>query len=248
MLQYLTSRVRSTEQLAQAQADTILDLRHLNELIVQRMRTGIIVTTWEGAIRLMNDAAKDLLGMTEKRAFWLPQPVQKRMESWQAEPTERTEPLQMDKDHPLVQLNFAPLQESPKCDLIIFIEDTGRVQQQAQHLKLASLGRLTASIAHEIRNPLGAISHASQLLAENPSLDEGDQRLLSIVRNHSNRINTIINNILDMSRQLNLQLEPIYLREFLDDCLSEYCQGHLKSDNIEIKGDPTSGFVLTQNA
>lgn len=237
LLQYLTSRVRSTEQLARAQADTIVDLRHLNELIVQRMRTGIIVTTWEGAIRLMNDAAKDLLGMTEKRAFWLPQPVQKRLENWQTEPTERTEPLQMDKEHPLVQLNFAPLQEGPKCDLIIFIEDTGRVQQQAQHLKLASLGRLTASIAHEIRNPLGAISHASQLLAENPALDEGDQRLLGIVRNHSNRINTIINNILDMSRQLNLQLEPVTLRDFLDDCLSEYCQGHVKSDDINIAGD-----------
>ncbi|WP_051207626.1 sensor histidine kinase [Saccharospirillum impatiens] len=238
LLQYLTSRVRTTEQLARAQADTILDLRHLNELIVQRMRTGIIVTTWEGAIRLMNDAAKDLLGMTEKRAFWLPPPVQERLENWQAEPAERTDPLQMDKDHPLVQLNFAPLQDSPKCDLIIFIEDTGRVQQQAQHLKLASLGRLTASIAHEIRNPLGAISHAAQLLAENDSLDEGDQRLLGIVRNHSNRINTIINNILDMSRQLNLQLEPVYLREFLDECLGEYCQGHIKSDNIKITGDP----------
>jgi two-component system sensor histidine kinase PilS (NtrC family) len=143
----------------------------------------------------------------------------------------------MDKDHPLVQLNFAPLQDNPKCDLIIFVEDTGRVQQQAQHLKLASLGRLTASIAHEIRNPLGAISHAAQLLAENSALDEGDQRLLGIVRNHSNRINTIINNILDMSRQNNVQMEPVLLRGFIDDCLADYCQGHMKSDNIDIKGD-----------
>jgi two-component system sensor histidine kinase PilS (NtrC family) len=238
LLQYLTSRVRSTEQLARAQADTILDLRQLNELIVQRMRTGIIVTTWEGAIRLMNDAAKDLLGTTEKRAFWLSQPVQRRLEAWQAEPTERTEPLQMDKDHPLVQLNFAPLQNSPQCDLIIFVEDTGKVQQQAQHLKLASLGRLTASIAHEIRNPLGAISHASQLLAENPALNEGDQRLLSIVRSHSNRINIIISNILDMSRQQNLQLEPVSLRDFIEDCLDEYRQGHVKSDDVQIKGEP----------
>ncbi|MEX0624495.1 MAG: HAMP domain-containing sensor histidine kinase [Saccharospirillum sp.] len=239
LLQYLISRVRSTEQLARAQADTILDLRHLNELIVQRMRTGIIVTTWEGSIRLMNHAAREQLGL-EQPTFWLPRDMQKRMDTWQQEPGKRTEPLQMGKDRPLVQLNFAPLQDSPKCDLIIFVEDTVRVQQQAQHLKLASLGRLTASIAHEIRNPLGAISHAAQLLAENPALDEADQRLLSIVRNHSNRINTIINDIMDMSRQPTVQLEPVILRDFLDTCIAEYRQGQAKPNDIQVRGDPAS--------
>jgi len=237
LLQYLTSRVRSTEQLAKAQADTILDLRHLNELIVQRMRTGIIVTTWEGAIRLMNDAARDMLGMTEQRAFWLPHPIQQRLEKWQAEPAIRPEPLQMDNDHPQVQINFAPLQDSPQCDLILFIEDTGRMQQQAQHLKLASLGRLTASIAHEIRNPLGAISHAAQLLDEAKGLEDGDRRLLEIINNHTHRINDIINNILRLSRREGIETVEWSLTDFVEQCLTEYRQGRPNTDTIETKGN-----------
>lgn len=236
ILQYLTSRVRSTEQLARAQADTILDLRHLNELIVQRMRTGIIVVTWDGAIRLMNDAARDLLGMTEQRVFWLPQPLQTRLEAWQAEPGIRPEPLQMDSDHPQVQVNFAPLQEAPNCDLILFVEDTGRMQQQAQHLKLASLGRLTASIAHEIRNPLGAISHAAQLLDESEHLDGTDRRMLEIIHHHSGRIDTIINTILRLSRREGLETEEWNLRDFINLSLAEYRQGQSKKDQVKIIG------------
>lgn len=237
LLQYLTSRVRSTEQLAKAQADTILDLRHLNELIVQRMRTGIIVSTWEGAIRLMNDAARDMLGMTEQRAFWLPYPIQQRLEAWQQNPGVRPEPLQMDSDHPEVQINFAPLQETPHCDLILFVEDTGRMQQQAQHLKLASLGRLTASIAHEIRNPLGAISHAAQLLDEAPGLEQGDRRLLSIINNHSQRINDIINTILRLSRREAFETQEWALNDFVDQCLSQYHSGAEHNYEIERHGD-----------
>lgn len=236
VLQYLTSKVRSTEQLARAQADTILDLRHLNELIVQRMRTGIIVTSWQGSIRLINDAARDLLGMSEKRAFWLPAPIQQRLDNWKAQPGSRPDPLQMDDEHPEVQINFAPLQDTPQCDLIMFVEDTGRMQQQAQHLKLASLGRLTASIAHEIRNPLGAISHAGQLLAESDHLDSGDQRLLQIIDNHSQRINNIINTILKLSRKEGFETEVLNLHDFIEHCLEEYRQGQRLDCTILVQG------------
>ncbi|MHA7879903.1 MAG: sensor histidine kinase [Saccharospirillum sp.] len=255
VLQYLTSRVRSTEQLARAQADTILDLRHLNELIVQRMRTGIIVVSAQGAIRLINDAARDLLGMSEKRAFWLPEPLQQRLEHWKTAPGVRPEPLQIDTEHPEVQINFAPLQDTANSDLILFVEDTGRVQQQAQHLKLASLGRLTASIAHEIRNPLGAISHAGQLLAESEHLSGSDQRLLQIIDNHTQRINAIINTILKLSRKEDFETERINLKTFVEHCLEEYRQGQAEpcdvivqgSAEIEVRIDPNRMKQVLQN-
>lgn len=220
-LQYVGHRVKTTEQLAQAQADTILDLRHLNELIVQRMRTGIIVITNEGAIRLMNGAARDLLNIREQRPFWLTKPLFDRLEQWRENPLAAIESFQADADHPIISISFAKLQDTEFSDLIVFLEDIGRMHQQAQQLKLASLGRLTASIAHEIRNPLGAISHAAQLLEEAPTLSDGDMRLLSIINNHSKRVNTIIETILELSRRRPSRLERIQLSELFNQCMNE---------------------------
>jgi two-component system sensor histidine kinase PilS (NtrC family) len=131
------------------------------------------------------------------------------------------EPYQADPDHPLVSINFAKLQETEFSDIIVFLEDTGRMHQQAQQLKLASLGRLTASIAHEIRNPLGAISHAAQLLEENPDLDKADTRLLDIIHNHSKRVNNIIETILELSRRRPSLIEQISIKDLIEQCLHE---------------------------
>jgi two-component system, NtrC family, sensor histidine kinase PilS len=235
-LQYISHRVRSTEQLAKAQADTILDLRHLNELIVQRMRTGIIVITNEGSIRLMNDAAKGLLNISDKHPFWLMQPLLSRLEQWRNNPMNSIESFQADADHPLVSISFAKLQSVENSDLIVFLEDSGRMQQQAQQLKLASLGRLTASIAHEIRNPLGAISHAAQLMEETPNLSKADKRLLDIIHNHSNRVNNIIETILDLSRRRPGNIEELTLSNLIEQCLSEReLQSEAMKDKIVVE-------------
>src|SRR5260370_38440883 len=73
--------------------------------------------------------------------------------------------------------------------------------ERGQQSKLAALGRLSASIAHEIRNPVGAMSHAGQLLAESPVMGADERRLTDIIRNNSERVSTIINNVLQLSRR-----------------------------------------------
>lgn len=221
LIQYISSRATTSERLAQAQADTILDLRHLNELIVQRMRTGIIVITNDGAIRLLNDAAKALLDIQEKRLFFLTKPIFELLKEWKDSAAGASYVFQASPNHPQVNINFARLQLSHDSDIIMFIEDTGKLKQQAQEMKLASLGRLTASIAHEIRNPLGAISHATQLLDESADLNVADKRLLEIVQNHSQRMNTIIETILTLSRRTSGAQEKVAIEVIIGQCLSE---------------------------
>ena len=108
----------------------------------------------------------------------------------------------------LIQPHFAPLGERAPGPTLIFLEDTSLMAERVQQSKLAALGRLSASIAHEIRNPVGAMSHAGQLLAESPNIGADDRRLTDIIRNNSERVSTIINNVLQLSRREATKPDP----------------------------------------
>jgi two-component system sensor histidine kinase PilS (NtrC family) len=125
-------------------------------------------------------------------------------------------------DGPLLQPSFIPLQRSGEQHTLIFLDDISQVTQQAQQLKLASLGRLTAGIAHEIRNPLGAISHAAQLLQESEDLEEPDRRLAQIIQDHSRRMNTVIENVLQLSRRRQAEPQLLDLKYWLHRFASEF--------------------------
>src|SRR5690606_9404868 len=99
-----------------------------------------------------------------------------------------------------------------------------KIAQQAQQLKLASLGRLTAAIAHEIRNPLGAISHAAQLLAESETLTKADRKMCDIIQRHSRRVNTIVENVLQLSRRTATRSERIELNRWLGTFVTDFSQ------------------------
>lgn len=221
LLQYVGQRMSSTEQLAKDQANTILDLQNLNELIVQRMRTGIIVFDHQSNVQLINDAARDLLKLPKNGKPDLPSELIERLKQWRLASARQHSAFQINDEHQAITANFAHLQAHSKSEVIAFLEDTGRMNQAAQQLKLASLGRLTASIAHEIRNPLGAISHAAQLLDEAPSLKKDDQRLLSIIHSHSDRVNAIIETILELSRRKPTRLETISIGSLIEQCRTD---------------------------
>ncbi|NMM27052.1 MAG: PAS domain-containing protein [Glaciimonas sp.] len=140
-----------------------------------------------------------------------------------------------------VKLRFVAVDTAdPKiARTIIFLHDVSEIENQAQQLKLASMGRLTASIAHEVRNPLAAISHASALLQE----DIGDPihaRLLTIVADNVARVNRMIEDILNLSRKAQLHGEPFLLFPALIDIVKEFEDVHrLPSAMIALTGSDT---------
>jgi two-component system sensor histidine kinase PilS (NtrC family) len=129
---------------------------------------------------------------------------------------------------------------------MIILEDIALYNQQVQQSKLASLGRLTASIAHEIRNPLGAISHAGQLLFENPHLSAQDRRLTEIIQTHSVRVNHIIEDILQLSRRTDSRREKIHLKPWLDNYLKNFTLEHaidMAAFKLSCEEEPLCAFI-----
>lgn len=240
ILQSVTRRMQRSEELADYRARSIVELEKINEQIIQRMRTGIVVTDQDGRIRLANGAAEELLfGLTGNEGHHsrvLPIALLEGLTAWKENPRKRTEPCQIQPTSPMIQASFTRLDEENSDLILVFIEDLSKVTQQAQQMKLASLGRLTASIAHEVRNPLGAISHAAQLMQESGDISEADQRMLDIVQRHSRRVNGIIENVLDLSRRRQADAELVDLPRWLEDFIQDYQQarGHQDGEPARI--------------
>jgi len=231
VLQGISKRMMRSEALATSRARSIAELEQINQQIIQRMRTGILVLDRFGQVRLANAAAEELLfgsvnsqGSAEHQNRLLPKPLRKGLEAWLKNPNMRIEPFQASPTSPLLQANFTQLDQERGDQILVFIEDMSKVTQQAQQMKLASLGRLTAGIAHEIRNPLGAISHAAQLMEESPNLDKGDKQMLDIIRRHSKRVNGIIENVLDLSRRRAANSEQVDVRDWLFEFTQDFQQ------------------------
>lgn len=224
ILQSVTRRMLHSEELATSRARSLLELEQINQQIIQRMRTGIVVTDRFGDVRLGNAAAHELLFGERDQASamqQLPPQLRQRLDQWIERPGMRTEPFQAKPVAPMLQANFTRLHQERGDQILIFIEDMSKVTLQAQQMKLASLGRLTAGIAHEIRNPLGAISHAAQLLNESTTYDAGDRKMVDIIQRHSQRVNSIIENVLDLSRRRPADSQLVdagyWLKEFVED-------------------------------
>jgi len=248
LFQYLTRKIRLSYEEAEAQAAHVAHLQKLAQLIIERMRTGIIVLNKNQHIELINQAAIKLFGLANnasppQQLTELPELLD-RFQAWKRQTKDPSTISKQSRDSSAeIKANFAYLEPNNTSETLVFLEDVRALNQQAQQLKLASLGRLTASIAHEIRNPLGAISHASQLLTESPNLDAGDQRLLGIINSHSKRVNQIIENILQLSRRRPANPQRLNLTLWIPAFISDYqiSKGADKTPNIQFEDRLSSG-------
>lgn len=245
-IQAVTDRIYKTALLADKQAKSIIDLEKLNNEIIQRMRTGVVVVNHAHEIVSMNSAAKSTLapilnGPSLDRSselidnkHELPDALEVQLKLWKINPKRQPQPIRIPNSNKQVQLNFAFLRPGMEADVLVFLEDNRQIVQRVRQMKLASLGRLTASIAHEVRNPLGAISHASQLLKESDTASSDDKRMIEIILDHCNRVNMIIEDVLDVSRHDDTSAQKITLKTWLENFIENYKTTHEQCDDIKL--------------
>ena len=224
-VQNLSDRLQKTESIAAQRAAEVANLEALNTRILKRMRTGILLLDPDYKLLMSNPSAALLLGSKgapgSQLARWQPE-LHQRLRHWLQNPTLLPQTLHPAPGGPALQPSFVDLPHGKKRHTLVFLDDISQIAQQAQHLKLVSLGRLTASIAHEIRNPLGAISHAAQLLLESEDLNAPDRRLTQIIQDQSRRMNLIIENILQLSRRRPAEPELLDLSEWILNYVSDF--------------------------
>lgn len=226
----VAQRARRSEALAARVGGDLASLSRLNERIIEGMETGVLVVEADRRIRLMNAAARRLLG-TSPDAESLPlmqrsPELARALSAWELNPSRESQPLPLRAGGVEVIPRFMRLGADPGTPVLVLLDDAAHLREQAQQMKLAALGRLSASIAHEIRNPLSAIHHAGQLLAEAPQQGDEERRLLEVIQRQSSRINKIIEDVLNLSRREAAAPATFALRAFLERALAIYREGH----------------------
>jgi two-component system sensor histidine kinase PilS (NtrC family) len=252
---FVATSMQQSEALVRQKDLDLANLAELSQYIVQHLRESILVVDAADRIRLINESAAEILGDEHAVPGALVGEVSPRLlyslSTWRH--TDRAEEgpsnfVAADGAR-LIQPHFAPLGGIAPGPTLIFLEDTSLMAERVQQSKLAALGRLSASIAHEIRNPVGAMSHAGQLLAESPIMGADERRLTDIIRNNSERVSTIINNVLQLSRREATKPTRFMLGDWLEDFLDEFCETmqvpmtriavHEEASNLEVRIDPT---------
>jgi len=235
----LARRVSDSTALAERRGIDLANLSQLNEHLINRIDSGIIVIDEKDSIRLMNRSASKLLNTGENIHNLHLQSILPSLHSAHKQWLDSLGKRNETKIYDIPRPNQPPLKariskvgaRAEDRGSVIYLSDTSEINQQIQETKLASLGRLTASIAHEIRNPLGAISHAAQLLDESENVSEDNRRLTNIIHDQTNRLNSIIESVLRLSRKQDACLEEIPLEKWMQKFIKEFTEfNQLSSD------------------
>jgi two-component system sensor histidine kinase PilS (NtrC family) len=251
---FAAGRMRESEALVRQRDVDLANLAELSQYIVQHLRESLLVVDATDKIRLINESAAEILGDNHAVPGALVGEVSPRLlyslSTWKQREIDENSPSSFvaADGARVIQPHFAPLGAEPGPTLI-FLEDTSLMAERVQQSKLAALGRLSASIAHEIRNPVGAMSHAGQLLAESPRIGTDERRLTDIIQSNSERVSTIINNVLQLSKREPTKLTRLLLGDWLEDFLEEFCATmqvreakigvHESEEDLEVRIDPS---------
>ncbi len=222
----LARRSRFNAKLAADRGEELKNLARLNEEIIQHMHTGVIAVTRDGTIQLANKAARDYTSSNLAEGTHLLEcapTVASQYERWVQT---QIQPSLKAGEKIRTNIGESSTDEKKPGSTLIFLEDASAAAQQAQLMKMASLGTLTASIAHEIRNPLAAITTAGELLSETDGLPSESLALTEIIGRHGSRLNRIVEEILEMGKIKPFNPQSFDLAKWLTQFAQDFCLTH----------------------
>ena len=214
------------ETLARQRGTELAHQLHISEAVIRDMQDGVLVVDADGRIRHHNPQAVALLDADDGTGRYLatlsPQ-LAEHFIAWRDDIGRSDTNLRSPHSGRLVRARCRS--SGAGGFTLIYLEDMGRIEAQARQLKLAALGRLTANMAHEIRNPLSSISHAAELLAEDTQNDT-ERRLARIIGDNTQRLNRLVAEVMELGRRDRASPEHF----FLDGFLSAFVDEHAVSD------------------
>ncbi len=223
-------QMHATQELADRRGAEAANLAEINELIIRRMRTGVLLVDGTGQIRLANEAAMALLrddddisplGVHGQMLSQLAPDLSQRLGEWARTGKSDETPMHYGHDDAEVLPRFVRLLGHGDATLV-FLDDTSMLSRRAESITLAAMGRFSASLAHEIRNPLAAINYAAQLLEESHDLTTSDRRLLQIIHQQCMRTNGIVESVLGLARRERAQPEHVDMVSFVENFIEDY--------------------------
>ena len=216
---------RDYRLIAEKQKETLSELEQVNELVIRRMRTGVMTVDENGMIGIMNESAWFLMGspsVRQRSLRSLSPRLERALKVWKQDTNSDPRPVVLEPSQAQVLPSYIALPGLVGFGAMIYLTDNNVVARRAVELSVNSLAKLSGSIAHEIRNPLSALNHASQLLEESPQIRLPEMRLINIIQNHAKRMNGIIENILQLSRREQSRPELVPLHTFLPEFANEF--------------------------
>ncbi len=224
----LAQYTRESEQLAEQRGVDLANLAQVNEMILRDMADGVIVVDADGVIRTRNGKTEELLGplplaTAEPRLREYSPELAEWLVGWRSNPTNRFMLMRSPVATKQMRVRFVPIGDQAVQGTVIFLEDLAQEQAQARQIKLAALGRLTGNIAHEIRNPLSSISHATELLQES-ELDATGQKLCRIIRENTERLGRMVSDVLELNRSDRAKPEELDAHGYLDNFVEQLRQ------------------------
>jgi two-component system sensor histidine kinase PilS (NtrC family) len=241
MTSHLAQRVITNERVAQRRGVDLANQLRINQLVIHDVQDGVLVVDSNGLVRQFNPAVEALLGhpapeLAQVDAYSAD--LAASLAAWRERSGPRVTTFTMAESRRLVRARFVEAGVEGDRFTLVYLDDQSKLEEQSRQLKLAALGRLTANIAHEIRNPLAAISHAAELLAEE-NRQPGRDRLNRIIRDNARRLDRMVRDVLELNRRDRVQAEPVRLEAFLETFVDDLVQNEgYRRDAFEVSADP----------